>query len=104
MDYTNLYHYNFDVEARKVPADEPRPPLVTDEAIRHILMDLRVTDVTAPGPFDNPALPVVHFRGASRAIDAQWDPNANSGIRGTVRLTAEGEVRWQTISLFQGYV
>ncbi|USP79455.1 uncharacterized protein yc1106_06729 [Curvularia clavata] len=102
LDYTNLYHFNFDTEARRLPADEPRPALLTDEAIRHILMDLRVTDVTAPGPSDNPALPVVHFKGMSRAIDAQWDPNANSGIRGTVRLTAEGEVRWQTISVFQG--
>jgi hypothetical protein len=102
LDYTNLYHYNFDAEARRVPADEPRPALVTDEAIRHILMDLRVTHVTAPGPFDNPELPVVHFKGTSKTIDAQWDPNANSGIRGTVRLTAEGEVRWQTISIFQG--
>lgn len=65
-------------------------------------MDLRITDVTAPGPSDNPELPVVHFKGKSRSIDVQWDPNANSGIRGTVSLTPEGEVRWQTISIFEG--
>lgn len=86
----------------KVPSDEPRDALNTDEAIRHIIMDLRITDVTAPGPFDNSTLPVVHFRGKSKSVDALWDPNANSGIRGTVRLTPEGEVRWQTISIFQG--
>jgi hypothetical protein len=40
----------------KVPSDEPRDALVTEEAIRHIVMDLKVTDVTAPGPFDNSAL------------------------------------------------
>jgi hypothetical protein len=85
-----------------VPSDEPREALNTDEAIRHIIMDLRITDVTEPGPFDNSSLPVVHFRGQSRSVDALWDPNANSGIRGTVRLTREGEVRWQTISVFQG--
>jgi hypothetical protein len=86
----------------KVPSDEPREALNTDEAIRHIIMDLRITDVTEPGPFDNSMLPIVHFRGKSKSVDALWDPNANSGIRGTVRLTPEGEIRWQTISVFQG--
>ena len=103
LDYTDLFNHNFSKEAKKVPADEPRPAVNTEGDIRHIIMNLRVTDVTAPGPFDNPSLPVVHFRGISRSIENQWDPNANSGIRGTVRLTADGEVRWQTISVFQGY-
>lgn len=65
-------------------------------------MYLRINDVTAPGPSDNPALPVVHFKGKSRSIDVQSDPNGTSGIRGTVSLTPEGEVRWQTISIFEG--
>jgi hypothetical protein len=86
----------------KVPSDEPRDPLVTEEAIRHIIMDLKVTAVTPPGPFDNASLPIVHFSGKSKSVDAAWDPNANSGIKGTVRLTPEGNVRWQTISVFQG--
>jgi hypothetical protein len=102
LDYNDLYNYNFSSEAMKVPSDEPRDALNTDEAIRHIVMDLRITDVTAPGPFDDPTLPIVHFKGVSKSIDALWDPNANSGIRGTVRLTREGEVRWETISVFQG--
>ncbi|KAI4702673.1 hypothetical protein J4E89_010395 [Alternaria sp. Ai002NY15] len=102
LDYNDLYHYNFSTEAMKVPSDEPRDALNTDEAIRHIIMDLRITDVTAPGPFDNSKLPIVHFRGKSKSVDAHWDPNANSGIRGTVSLTPEREVRWQTISVFQG--
>lgn len=84
----------------KVPADQPRDPLTTEEAIRHIVMDIQVTEVVPAGPFDNPALPVVHFSGKSKSIDASWDPNANSKIRGSVRLTPEGEVRWQTISVF----
>ncbi|CAN9089616.1 unnamed protein product [Alternaria alternata] len=102
LDYNDLYNYNFSSDAIKVPSDEPRGALDTDEAIRHIVMDLRVTDVTAPGPFDNPTLPIVHFKGVAKSVDALWDPNANSGIRGTVRLTQEGEVRWETISVFQG--
>jgi len=37
-------------------------------------------------------------------MDASWDPNANSKIRGSVRLTPDGEVRWTTVSIFSGYV
>jgi hypothetical protein len=68
-----------------VSPDEPRPPLTADEAIRHIMMDIKVTEVNPPGPFDNPALPVVHFAGKSRSIEASWDPNANSRIKGAWR-------------------
>jgi len=67
------------------------------------MMRLHVTKVEAPGKFDNQALPVVHFGGASRSVDVGWDPNANSKIRGTVRLTPDGEVRWTTVSIFYGY-
>jgi hypothetical protein len=65
-------------------------------------MDLHVTSIVPASQFDNPALPVVHFAGRSRSVDVSWDPNANSKIRGSVRLTPEGEVRWQTISVFYG--
>ncbi|KAF1945130.1 hypothetical protein EJ02DRAFT_477172 [Clathrospora elynae] len=102
LDYNDLYHYNFTTEAMKVPSDKPRAALNTEEAIRHITMDIHVTEVNAPGRFDNSALPVVHFSGTSTSVDAAWDPNANSGIKGSVRLTSEGEVRWQTISVFHG--
>ncbi|KAH7069538.1 hypothetical protein BKA63DRAFT_84478, partial [Paraphoma chrysanthemicola] len=102
LDYNDLYNFNFGPEALKVPSDRPRDPLTTEEAIRHIIMDLQVTEVSPAGQFDNQDLPVVHFVGKSRSVDAAWDPNANSGIRGSVRLTPEGEVRWQTISVFYG--
>lgn len=104
LDYNDLYNFNFSSEAMRVPSDELRETLTTDEATRHILMDLQVTAVDAPGQFDNSSLPVVHFNGKSKSVDAAWDPNANSKIRGSVRLTPEGEVRWQTISIFYGYV
>ncbi|KAF2124087.1 hypothetical protein P153DRAFT_426902 [Dothidotthia symphoricarpi CBS 119687] len=102
MDYNDLYQFNFSSQAMKVPSDEPREPLNTEEAIRHILMDLQVTSIEPAGEFDNPTLPVVHFNGKSRAVDAAWDPSANSKIRGSVRLTPSGDVRWQTISVFYG--
>jgi hypothetical protein len=86
----------------EVPSDEPREPLDTEEAIRHILMDIKITEVEAPGQFDNPSLPIVYFSGTSRSIDASWDPNANSGIKGSVCLSPEGDVRWRTVSVFHG--
>jgi hypothetical protein len=102
LDYNDLYNFNFSHEGLRHRGDEPRDPLTTDEAIRHIVMDLHVTNVTPGDRFDNQDLPVVHFTGKSRSIDAAWDPNANSRIRGSVRLTPEGEVRWQTVSVFYG--
>ncbi|KAF2472598.1 uncharacterized protein BDR25DRAFT_259061 [Lindgomyces ingoldianus] len=100
LDYTDLYAYNFGSD--QVLSDQPREPINTDEAIRHIIMRFKVTKVEPPGRFDNQDLPVVHFTGTSRSVDASWDPNANSRIRGTVRLTPESEVRWTTISVFYG--
>jgi hypothetical protein len=102
LDYNDLYNFNFGSEAKKVPSDQPREPLTTEEAIRHIMMDLQVTEVTRGDEFDNHDLPVVHFTGRSKSVEVSWDPNANSKIRGSVRLTPEGEVRWQTISVFYG--
>lgn len=52
--------------------------------------------------FQGERLPVVHFRGTSRSLHASWDPNANSRIRGTVRQTPEGAIRWTTFSIFHG--
>ena len=63
-------------------------------------MEVRTTTIEAPGEDDGQELPVVHFRGTSRSMHASWDPNANSSIRGTVRLTKEGEIRWTTFSIY----
>jgi len=35
-------------------------------------------------------------------MHASFDPNANSNIRGEVRMTHEGEVRWTTYSVYSG--
>jgi hypothetical protein len=101
-DYNDLYQFNFGEGSTSIPISEPREPLQTDEAIRHILMRLRVSGIEAPGEDDHPSHPVVHFTGSSKAIDAHWDANANSKIKGSVRMTKEGEIRWTTISVLYG--
>ena len=100
-DFHELFHFNF---ATNVPQNVPRPPLNTVEAVRLIMMELRATHATDPGPEDGQDLPVVHFTGTARSLHASWDPNANSNIRGTVRQTKEGEIRWTSLSVFNGYV
>uniref|UniRef100_L2FU06 F-box domain-containing protein n=1 Tax=Colletotrichum fructicola (strain Nara gc5) TaxID=1213859 RepID=L2FU06_COLFN len=79
IDYNDFFGYNF-------PLDDQMPR-------------------ESPGEQDGKDLPVVHFEGISRSIDDSWDENANSDLRvkGTVRLTKEGEVRWTTFSIFSGH-
>ncbi|KAM4057001.1 F-box-like domain-containing protein [Hirsutella rhossiliensis] len=101
LDYNDFFKYNFPVGV-DIPDDAPRPPLSVGEEMRLIIMRARVTAIQSPGPDDGQELPVVHFTGVSRPLDGSWDDNANSDLRGTVRLTKEGEVRWTTISVFQG--
>ena len=102
LDYTEFYDYNF--VASPPPPGQPRPPLDTDEATRLIIMRIKATEAEAPGEKDGQELPVIHFTGTSHSMHAHRDPNANSRIRGTVRLTKEGEVRWTSFSIYFGYV
>ncbi|KAF2423168.1 hypothetical protein EJ08DRAFT_737587 [Tothia fuscella] len=99
LDYNDLYHFNF---ASHVLPHESRPPISTQEAIRLITMKLRVTKIVPPSEDDGQALPVVHFTGTSRSMHSSWDPNANSRLRGSVRLTPSGDIRWTTLSVFHG--
>ncbi len=100
LDYTDLYAFNF--EGARLPLPEERPPIDTQEAIRIITLKIRVTAVSPPGEDDHPDWPVVSFNGTSRSMHTSWDPNANSKIRGTVRTTKEGEVRWTSFSIYHG--
>ncbi|KAL8693928.1 MAG: hypothetical protein Q9218_001342 [Villophora microphyllina] len=100
LDYRELFTFNF---SEQQPLEgTPRPPLDREEAIRFITMKLEVTSIEQPGPGDGQRLPVVHFKGRSMIALPPIDPNANSHIRGTVRLTPEDEVRWTTFSVFHG--
>ncbi|CVK99982.1 uncharacterized protein FMAN_02652 [Fusarium mangiferae] len=111
LDYSDFFAFNFGDPELLITSDAPRPPLDVGEATRIIMMKVNVTSVEEPGPEDGQELPVVHFRGVSRSLDDEFDNNANSNIRakmetfnvkGTARLTKEGEVRWTTFSIFHG--
>ncbi|KAM0431842.1 hypothetical protein ACHAPT_005093 [Fusarium lateritium] len=107
LDYSDFFAFNFP-EHDFVAPDAPRPALDVGEATRLIMLRLQVTSIHKPGPDDGQDLPVVHFKGVSRSLDDSFDHNANSNVRGafamkgTVRLTREGEVRWTTLSIFHG--
>lgn len=70
--------------------------------MRLILVRMRVNKIEPPGKDDHPDYPVVYFVGFSRALDGAWDDNADSDLRGCVRMTPEGEVWWTTYSIFNG--
>ncbi|KAI0008577.1 hypothetical protein F4779DRAFT_618455 [Xylariaceae sp. FL0662B] len=100
LDYTDFFAYNFTSDPP--PPGAPRHAIDIGEATRLILMKVRVTNIEPPGPYDGQALPIVHFKGTSSSLDDSLDENANSDLRGMVRLTREGEVRWTTFSIFEG--
>ncbi|KAL8804962.1 MAG: hypothetical protein Q9182_002272 [Xanthomendoza sp. 2 TL-2023] len=100
LDYRELFTFNFSNDQPE--PDQPRPAIDTEEAIRFITVKLQVTKIEKPGEFDGQALPIVHFKGSSHSALPPVDFNANSKIRGTVRPTPGGEVRWTTFSVFHG--
>ncbi|KAL8745261.1 MAG: hypothetical protein Q9190_002591 [Brigantiaea leucoxantha] len=100
LDYSDLFSFNFSPD--QPPIDRPRHPINTEEAIRFITMSIRVTKLTEPGEEDGRHLPVAHFSGKSSLIRPLGDPHTSSGIRGIVRLTPQGEVRWTSWSVFHG--
>jgi len=83
LDYHDLFSFNF---LHSVPADQPRDPINTREAIRIIRLKLRVSAIEPPGPEDGQDYPVVSFTGTSWSLHASWDANANSQIRGMSRV------------------
>ncbi|PSS21933.1 hypothetical protein M430DRAFT_136661 [Amorphotheca resinae ATCC 22711] len=100
LDYQELFRYNF---ADDDPGPGvPRPPLDTTEAVRLITMELHVTDIEEPGADDDQGMPVVSFKGKSKAMHTTFDPDATSFVRGTVRTTKKGDVRWTTFSVYVG--
>ncbi|KAK4244563.1 hypothetical protein C7999DRAFT_35078 [Corynascus novoguineensis] len=101
LDFDDFFDFNHP-GVDNLPRDVPRPPLAIRQATRLILMRIRVDKVEPPSAGDHPDHPVTYFRGFSRALDGAWDDNAQADIRGTVRVTPEGEVRWTSYSMFHG--
>ena len=79
LDYSDFYAFNF---ASSHENQGPRHPIDTQEAIRLIVMRIRVTKIEQPGRDDGQSLPVIHFSGTSRSVHSSWDPNANSLLEG----------------------
>ena len=124
LDYSDFFAYNFPevVAGREdLPNNMPRKPFPAEEELRMVILHIRVTKIEMPGErhddvddegpmatndgeFDNthPDFPIVHFEGQSTSIFHHWDSDANSGLRGTVRTTKEGQIRWTTFSTFNG--
>ncbi|OAP64405.1 hypothetical protein AYL99_00377 [Fonsecaea erecta] len=101
LDYNDLYRFNFEGSA-DIPDDQEREPIRTREAFRLIRLQLHVTKIEEQeekGKDGKDLLPVVHFEGTSRSTFMAWDPNANSWIRGTVRETPSGAIRWTSFSI-----
>ncbi|PTB80497.1 hypothetical protein M440DRAFT_1397867 [Trichoderma longibrachiatum ATCC 18648] len=101
LDYNDFFSYNF---ANPERDGSPLHTLDVGEATRLIIMRIHVTKIEQPGPDSeySSELPIVHYEGISRPLDDSWDDNASSDLRGTVGLTREGEVRWTSVSIFQG--
>jgi hypothetical protein len=118
LDYPDFARFNFPRYPQYLSGR--RPPLDTREAVRGLVIALEVVQVVPPGPKDSKDLPVVHFHGTTRASQ-DADPNATSRLTGeqlsggwavkpliaavgTVRMTPNGDVRWSSLSIFNGYV
>ncbi|RFU77840.1 f-box domain-containing [Trichoderma arundinaceum] len=109
LDYNDFFSYNFTNPDRD---EYPLHTLDVGEATRLILMRIHVTKIEQAEPDSeySTELPIVHYEGVSRPLDDSWDDNASSDLRakeftlkGTVGLTKEGEVRWTSVSIFQGH-
>ncbi|KAJ2905486.1 F-box domain Skp2-like protein [Zalerion maritima] len=96
LDYGDFSAFNFPGNGR-----EPSPSLDAEEATRLIVMSLKVTKITKPGPDDGQDRPIVHYQGTTRWLE-NGDASACPIVRGTVRTTKEGEIRWTSSSIFNG--
>lgn len=90
LDWMNLQAFNFGGE--EIPDNEDREPCRDHEAIRMIVLKLRVTKIADPIEDDHPDFPVVHFQGTSRSMHMAFDPNTNSRIRGRIRGMSNPDV------------
>ncbi|KAI4213289.1 MAG: hypothetical protein LQ351_004030 [Letrouitia transgressa] len=100
LDFRDLWAFNF---ARDLPLrNRHRPPIGTEEAVRFIVMKVRVIRLSPPGDKDGKELPVAHFQGTAKLVRPLGVGDEGSRLRGMVRLTPEGEVRWTSWSIFNG--
>ncbi|KAK3398632.1 hypothetical protein B0T20DRAFT_214038 [Sordaria brevicollis] len=109
LDYTDFFSFNFPDDSLPIPEHMPRPPLDVGEATKLLMMKINVTRITYPPPgsgfpeIKGKIWPIVHWRGYARSFDGSpGEARLTWGLRGVVRMTPEGEVRWTTSSLYDG--
>lgn len=109
LDYTDFFSFNFPDDSLPVPEYMPRPPLDVGEATKLLMMKINITRITYPEPgsgypeIKGKIWPIVHWKGYARSFDGSpGEARLTWGLRGVVRMTPEGEVRWTTSSLYDG--
>lgn len=99
MDYRDLFALNFSTPADNTPLNTS---IFEDddfqEAVRLIELDLRIVKKAADS--QNPTRPILHFEGSSKNTTQQGN---ETRVRGTVQMTADGQVRWKYVSVYDGF-
>ncbi|CZS93906.1 uncharacterized protein RAG0_03960 [Rhynchosporium agropyri] len=85
-----------------LPNDEPRPAPQYVQMTYLFLMELQATRGESMDTNDGQSYQIIYFEGVSRSVNSERNPNAPCNIEGSVRRTEEGEVRWETTSIFDG--
>ncbi|GJJ13931.1 hypothetical protein Clacol_008188 [Clathrus columnatus] len=67
------------------------------EAIRLIELDLRIKDIQPDSSY--PTRPKLFFEGTSRSTQQ----GNETRVQGSVRMTSDGQVRWQYVSVYDGF-
>ncbi|KAL8927219.1 MAG: hypothetical protein Q9208_002395 [Pyrenodesmia sp. 3 TL-2023] len=99
-----IYHrlVAFNKPAMEPAESQPRPPWNWKDKFALMSMELRVTHVEPMYARGFGALPVVHFEGTRTYLAQTQARHPNGKSRGTVSLTAEGEVWWTSFETGQG--
>ncbi|KZS90325.1 hypothetical protein SISNIDRAFT_488532 [Sistotremastrum niveocremeum HHB9708] len=112
MDYRDIYAFNFTPDGQSGTRD-PEVFLQEgfEEATRFITLDLQITGFSptysnSPSPLKNKECglhtdlgprPTIHFSGTSKGGSGN-----ESSVKGVVRVTRHGLIRWAFVSIFEG--
>lgn len=100
---TSAYRsFNFGDEKLHPPEGLPRPPLEVAEGSYLFSMRLALASLNSSRVMQEHDLPFASFRGDWRPLEDSRREYPGNQVRGTVRLTKDGEVRWTLWSSFQG--
>lgn len=93
MDYRDLMHYNFTAEGNAALDPDIFMQRSFGEATRVIRVEM-VLEMTSDNK-ENPQYPILHVKGRSFQANGS---ESYGRLQGTVRMTAQGVVRWHFVS------